>query len=402
MSVGMLVYACAPSILIKATDDDGGVGGSDTVAASSSTTGQGAGPASSSSSASSSSGSGGQTCTPTVVEVEGLAGKVDLVLLAENGFNSTPLYDQLEIQLHPSMVAPMEQEGVDVQVIVVSDHGAQSQQLCFGPPLSTTNNCNGAPGSAPGKFHHYDVNLSFGQTLCQALSSLHGQLPDSWGQAPMGWYSWLRADAFKAMVAVAELNANCVYDGQQLNEFNNGAQQAALVFDQQLLAQGSAQFGTTANRHYSVSSLLSIQPKNGSQPHLPGDPIATLACSGFGNQIGGAYQWLSKGTEALRTSQCGSLPNALAAMASAIIEQSRNPCVWDVPMGLTDPTQMMVTHFPGGGQLPIDLQLVPTQACTGADDELYIDGDLMKLCPATCDAVTQSVDETIEVQFGCP
>ena len=63
---------------------------------------------------------------------------------------------------------------------------------------------------------------------------------------------------------------------------------------------------------------------------------------------------------------------------------------------------MTATLFLGGGQPAIDLQLVPTQACSGADDELFVEGDLMKLCPAACAQAHAALDPAVELSFGCP
>lgn len=75
------------------------------------------------------------------------------------------------------------------------------------------------------------------------------------------------------------------------------------------------------------------------------------------------------------------------------------------PGGPLDPALVNVVHTPDGGSPTMLPQAAQAAAC-GADPGWYYDhpNDPVKihLCPASCDAVEQDPNATIEVAFGCP
>ncbi|MBW2456796.1 MAG: hypothetical protein JRI68_19925 [Deltaproteobacteria bacterium] len=352
-------------------------------------------------------GGGGATCTDAFVTVEPAHLPVDAIVAVANTQTMSGAHTGIEQHLYSSFVSVLESFGVDVQVIVVSAHGAGFAELCIPPPLSGSNNCYGPPGNVPGKFRHYSATISWSSTLCKLLDTLYGTTPDEFNLAPGGWSTWLRPTALKAFVAMDSYQTNCSYNSQLLQDMSqSGAgQQVALTWDNALLGLAPGHFGTSADRRYVFHSLVGMTPKPNNQPYEPFEEVIVTSCSNY--QPGTAFQWLSKGTEGWRYSLCNSpsYPAIFTGLAANIADRTEEVCAFQAP----DPppgfeplnlSLLSMLYTPSNGPLQ-PLSPVPSlSACSG--DGFYWDGDAARLCPATCDTITADPNALLEFRFHCP
>lgn len=396
LGVAWLMAACGSNILIKREDE--GAGGAAVSVTASSSRGVG-GTGQTSTTVSSTSAGGRAPCVPNTWALDGVHEPVDVILAVESGWPMESQLTSLEINLHPALVLPMEQQGVDVQVIVIANHGSTPAELCIGPPLAMPPGCGGMPGEVAGNFRHYSHDVGPGQGLCSILSTLHGQSPDEFGTTPAGWHTHLRQNALKAFVVVMGSSASCTWNGDGYAD----DQQAALTFDSRLVATGGGQFGTSLNRRYVVHSMTGIFAP-GQLPYLPSEPIVFTYCQVGFFGLGVSYQWLSKGTESLRNSMCenSDLASPLIHASGAIAEQARNRCVMNLPFEVSDPSTVELRFTPDAMTMPQTFSQIGNPAnCGLADDRFYIEGQLIKLCPETCDRVKLSPAGTFELEEQC-
>jgi len=352
-------------------------------------------------------GEGGETCTDAYVPVEPAHLPVDAIVAVPNTSTMSGTQAGVEQHLYGSFVAVLEGQGVDVQVIVVSAHGTSWADVCIPPPLSSSNNCNGAPGNVPGKFQHYSTMLTWGSTLCKLLDTLYGNTPDEFSLAPNGWSSWLRPAAFKAFLAMDTYQTSCAYNGQTWQDLSQSAagQQVALAWDSALLGLAPAHFGTPADRRYVFHSLVGMTPKPNNQPYEPFENVLVTSCTSY--QPGTAFQWLSKGTEGWRYSLCGSpsFPAMFAGLATRIADRTEEACAFqspDPPPGFEplNLSLLSMLYTPSNGPLQPLAPVPSLGACSG--NGFYWDGDVARLCPTTCSAVTGDPNGQLEFRFHCP
>lgn len=415
------------------TTGEGGAAVAVTSATSSSTT-------TGTSTSSTSSGTGGGSCMDVELATERVTRPVDAILLVENLFSQNDLQGGIEANLYPNFVQVLEGLGLDLQVIVVSDHGANPQQLCVPPPLSGTTQCSGPPVEVPGSFRHYDVSLPPNQGVCRMLDTLYGAnsggQPDdglngipSDGDAihPNGWAPFLRVDAYKAIVAVTTNRMACAWNapGQFLSSFcdptpsnpdpvaqkscynddnspdqsattSPGAWAAKNLRDRMVLV-APGQFGSTdGGQNFGWFSLVNVAAKGGNPatPYAPSEPVVTQTCSGFGSFAAG-HQWLSRGTDGPRLSACTpSLDLVFQSMAADVVSAAEDRCAYTVELEAPDGTGV-VLQVDGANGLGELTPVASAAACQG-DDEFYLEGDVARLCPLACTAV--EADPNAEVQ----
>ncbi len=364
-------------------------------------------------------GSGG-SCVDIEVVAEQTVLPADIIFMIDNSGSMGQEIASVEQNINVNFAQIIANSGIDYQVIMVTNHGSASTHVCIGPPLSNSANCNGAPGDVAGQFHHYDVDVQSWDSLCIALDTLYGPnnggAPDQHSLHPEGWSKWLRQQAIKVFVEITDDDINCTWNGTNLND--NGSPQsptgpaamAAINFDSLLLQQAPAQFGTTAARNYQFYSIVGIQEKaNPLDPYQPGEPVAgsTLSddCS-TASGPGWGYQWLSKGTGGLRFPVCqfSSYDAVFQAIAAGVVSGASVPCEFDISGNQEpiDPNSLIVEYTPGGmGPLETFAQVMGSAACGVNDQGFYLEGDLVKLCPSTCDKVTADQDAGLKVVAQC-
>ncbi|MEQ9321444.1 MAG: hypothetical protein RIF41_19930, partial [Polyangiaceae bacterium] len=372
MATASLVYACSGS-----ETSNIGEGGN----ASGPTTGVGgenSGGATSSSESSSEvtsvgpgSGGSGGTCIDEVQEAEVTLKPADIIFVIDNSGSMGEEIAGVESNINTNFAQQMAASGIDYRIIMVTEHdgpvGFASQPVCISPPLSGTTNCNGPPVNVPNQFYHYSINVQSHDSFCRILDSFYGGNADQYGLAPNGWSEWLRPEAVKVFVEMSDDGAVCTYNGKTYSDGNNVAQgqTAAVEFDKDLLALSPLHFGTQASRNYIWYSIVGLGPKNPANPLEAWnefDPVTTTECTPGAVDPGTAYQWLSKGTGALRFPLCdpSGYDTVFADIAAGVEEGTKLSCELIIP----EPPQgqelnlesLSVIYTPGGNGMPIELE----------------------------------------------
>jgi hypothetical protein len=379
----------------------GGVGGGATTNTTTGTAGGGATTTTTSSVGPGGAGGEGGSCMPSNVALSPGYGPVDAIFVVDNSFQMGPKLDQLETHLHPSFVHTLDMLGLDIQVIMVSDHGATQNEVCIGPPLSQTTNCSGPPQGVAGRFRHYSVPIQFGDALCKTLDTVVGTLADEFNQAPQGWQSWLRSGARKAIVPFALFGVNCSWNNTQFQDLDQSqqGQVVATNWDSALLNLVPQHFGTLNTRKYGVHSFVSITPKPGDLPFLHTEPLQVTTCS---SQLGTGYQWLSIGTESSRFSICNeqSYATTLAELAFQVAEQVIDPCNYTLPTPPADLGKVdVILTLPNDAPQTL-IAVDGPQSC--AFNSYYWEGsDKLRFCPQLCGTLSAYPDSTVEAELSC-
>lgn len=358
--------------------------------------GTGGAPATSSSSA-------GGSCMDDVVPLTFDALPVDLIVAVVNSSVTSGAITSVEQLLASSLVQPLGNAGIDVQTILISDHGNFQSNICMPPPLGT-GNCNG-PVVNSTAFKHYSTQMPLGGVLCRLLDTFDGQVPDEFGLAPGGWQTWLRPSAYKAFLIFDANGVGC-FDGMNfLNDQDDdpNGQTVALTFDGELLTN-PGQFGSTAARRYGVYFAGGFAQKDASNSAFaPGLPTQFNQCGGQFSAPGTGYQWLSRGTEALRFSGCNSsnLATIFPQTATSIESKVADRCdlTFVDPPGF-NPT--FVRFDPTSPNDPVETftQVAAPSVC-GTTKGFYYEGvDRVKLCPAACNIVKGTAG-TLELVDPC-
>jgi len=369
-----------------------------------------------------STGQGG-SCVDIEVESEQVLKPADIIFVIDNSGSMNDEIASVEQNINVNFAAIMGASQLDYQVIMVTNHGSGSYDVCIGPPLSNSSNCNAAPGDVPGQFHHYDIDVQSYDSLCIALDTLYGTNnggeADEWNLHPEGYSKWLRQNAIKIFVEITDDDINCTWNGTQLLDYNDTNAQSptgdsattAINFDSMLLAEAPSQFGTTAARNYQFYSIIGIPEKaNPQEPYQPGEPVigasSSASCtSSNAYGPGWGYQWLSKGTNGLRFPVCqfASYDAVFQAIAAGVIDGASLPCEFDISGNSepVDPNSLLVEYAPGMGPQENFSQVMGQAACGVNDQAFYLDGDLVKLCPATCDKVTADPSANLSVIAQC-
>jgi hypothetical protein len=123
---------------------------------------------------------------------------------------------------------------------------------------------------------------------------------------------------------------------------------------------------------------------------------------------GYGYQWLSKGTGALRFPVCNtaSYDAMFSDIAAGVIDAVQVPCEFDIPdpgNGQTlDLDTLDVLYTPGGGSATQEWEQVDSVADCGPA-KFYIDEPNNKiiLCPDACSVVEADIDAKLEVKVDC-
>jgi hypothetical protein len=393
--------ACGPSVLIKGGGSgDGGSGGATATTVTTGTAGAGGTSTTTTVGPGGSGGEGGE-CMSTVLALEPEYRPVDAIFLADNSFQMGTSLSELALHLYPAFVNTLDQLNLDIQVIVLSDHGAGPTEICVGPPLSQTTNCAGPPQGVPGRFQHYSTPLQFGDPLCKTLDSLVGTVSDEFNLAPGGWQSWLRGGTLKALIPFTRGGVNCTWGNttfQDLDQSQPG-QQVATSWDAALRNLAPQHFGTINDRNYVLHSFVGIAPKPGDSPFLHTEPLQTTTCY---TQVGTGYQWLSIGTESTRSSICSeqSYSNMLVELAFQIAAQAQDPCAYTLPNPPGDLGRAALVYTPPNSSAQTFVSVDSAQLCMPAA-YYWETSDTLRLCPQACTVIT-SQGGTIEAELRCP
>ena len=243
------------------------------------------------------------------------ADKLDLIFVVDASPSMSDENEALTDGLYSGLVAPLENRGKDVRVIVVAQFGTTGAELCFENPLGAIpfGGCDFSPPepvNTPGFKHYSNAVWSF-DAWCDLLGTYDGTLPDGFSQAPEGWSIWLREEAFKHIFILSDADTACSYDGETYNT-NDGLwpsypEVLAATFDDALRGLSETQFGTAADRRYMVHSIVGV-PDNPLRPvaiWFAPEPIPFGKCTFRpSEEPGHGHQALSRLTGGIRYSVC--------------------------------------------------------------------------------------------------
>ncbi len=384
----------------------------------------------------------GGSCADAVVEAQIKIKPADIIFIIDNSGSMSEEIAAVEANISTNFAQIIGNSGVDYRVIMVTDHGPASLDVCIEQPLSTIplGGCaaigTNPPGENPGKFYHYDLNVQSWDSTCLAFDALFGESklkqPEN-TLNPEGWSKWLRPEAVKVFVEISDDRVNCNWTGAGKSwVFNDNndyltAKQTALDLDAALLAFAPQHFGSKAARNYIWYSIVGLQSKNLAKasdtlvpidaaanpldPFGPFEPVTNDKCTPGAVNSGLGYQWLSKGTGGLRFPLCnpagyGAVFNDIAA---GVVEGATVPCEMAIPQPKDPNTELdlktlSVLYTPGDMSAPKELELVESEgACGLGDDKFYIDeaNQLIKLCPKACALVKADDKATVQVKVEC-
>lgn len=241
---------------------------------------------------------------------------VDFVLVADNAFGMTDELAALEAAFYGSWVAPLDAAGADWRIVLVTDHGGASFELCIGLPLGS-NGCTGTSHTTGPRFFHYDLNVPSGAAACRLLDAWDGAAPDEAAALPSGVQSVLRPEARKVVIVATDNGLTCTSTVGGFDDVDTGAggDAAGAAVDQALLQKGPTQLGSADDRRYVVHSVVGIDAGGAALP--PSAPVALATCP-TAMAPGTGYQALSRLTGGLRFSSCD-LENDAAPILEAIV-----------------------------------------------------------------------------------
>lgn len=401
-----LVVACGSS-----ADDGANVGGGEINSSTSS--GGSTGDFGGSSSGNTNNTNGDPGCATQEAQAAAVTRPVDIIFVIDNSGSMAGEIAEVQKQLNDNFANLIEASKIDYRVIMVTKHGVNSSQdVCVSAPLSGTN-CNPVPAQPveTARFFHHSQNIESWDSLCFLLSKF--DTPDQFNLHPGGYKDLLRKEAFKTFVVITDDDVNCSVNvnggNKSFNDKNTAADAttAADAWDTELLKLSPEQFGTAAKRNYVFHSIVATadkDPNNKALAYQPNDPISTSNCSPGSSGPGTGYQALSKKTGGLRYPTCGvNYTTVFQEMAKGVIDGARLSCEYAMPAPppgeQIDPATAVARYTSGSGATKDFDQVASADQC--AADKFYIEGDRIKLCPATCDAVQADTKANVKLLFAC-
>lgn len=403
-------------------EGDAGASGSGTAGAggAASASGVGAGPASVGPGGLSGpgGGDGGLTedsaCVSQSSEATLVKKPVDVVIVIDNSGSMGNEIEGVVKNINQNFADIIEASGLDYRVIMVARYGTGTG-VCVEEPLGGTPkggcaSASGAPQNNPPKFFQYAQSIGSRNAWCQLLTTF--DKPDTYNLAPGGWSEWLRPDAYKTFIVVTDDESSCsvTLDGTTHSFAGTSSDSAsastAQKFDDLLLKLSPEHFGTAEERNYTWHSIIGValnDPPTAAYP--PTDPPVKSKCSSAVNP-GFGHQALSILTGGLRFPLCylEAYDAVFQSIAEGVIKGAQAACEFelpDPPPGHTlDLSSVVVQYTPGGGGTPTSFEQVSgAEAC--APDKFYLTGELVTLCPETCEKVQGDDAAKISVLFDC-
>jgi hypothetical protein len=335
---------------------------------------------------------------------------VDIIFVIDNSGSMSGEIAEVEKQINDNFAKIIEAANIDYRVIMLASHGAnKDQKICVKAPLSGTS-CSPIPDEPveTAKFFHHSQKISSTDAWCRILDSFNRR--DEFTKHADGFKTVLRDGAFKVITVISDDRSECSFDGKTYKDNNSaaGGQTAAEAFDADLMALSPKHFGTSQNRNYVWHSIVSLAPfdaQNLALAHPPSAPVTTEMCSPGAQKPGTGHQALSKLTGGLRYPTCGlNYTTIFQEMAKGVIDGAKVACEFPVPEPPAgeslDLTTVVTTYTPQGTGTPVDFEQVAGPGACGAN-KFYIEGELIKLCPATCAAVQKDSSAKLRVRFGC-
>ena len=354
---------------------------------------------------------------------------VDVIFIIDNSGSMSDEITAVERNINQNFAQIIAASGADYRVVMITDHGAESLDVCVDVPLASapctdstnpTGTTMGAPANGD-RFFHYDINVQSWDSVCLMLSHylvdpMVGPSPESGAMAaPTGWNEFLRPSSLKVFVEITDDQLSCTATGNSAWSFtpmDNTAADATRVAREvyrAILGLSADQFGTEREPKVIWHSIVGIAENDPVElPYTHFDPPElTSHCSSAGNP-GNAYQMLSISTAGLRYPVCAAdaghgYDSVFRAIAHEVVRGSRVECSFNIPTPppgkFVDYGSVVVAYRPGSGGPDETFGRVKEDACT--DRSFYFADGEIKLCNAACDRVRADALANISVVFGC-
>jgi hypothetical protein len=357
---------------------------------------------------------------------------VDVIFIIDNSGSMSSEIVAVERNINQNFAQIIEQSGADYRVIMITDHGASSLEVCIDQPLAAapcsdstlpTGTTLGAPANSP-RFFHYDINVQSTDSVCLMLQHylvdpVLGPFPQTGAPAsPTGWNEWLRPDALKVFVEITDDRLSCsatasnpAWSFAGTGDTLSAATRLARSVYSAIQSLSAEQFGTPAEPKFIWHSIVGIGDNDPIElPYTHFDPPkldAGTTCTSAVNP-GSAYQMLSISTAGLRYPVCAAdtghgYDGVFRAIAHEVVRGARVECSFNVPTPppgkFIDYESVIVKYTPGDGSAEETLGPVREARC---DDKSFYFGDReIKLCGAACDRVRADELAKVSVVFGC-
>lgn len=353
---------------------------------------------------------------------------IDIIFVIDNSGSMSAEIQEVEYQINANFANIIDSAvpAVDYRVVMVAAHGPYSNnRICVAEPLGgipdtdADGHCDTPLPAQPvntAKFYHHSVTISSHNALCQLVR--YFSETDQFGLQPSGYGAVLRPEAFKFIVVITDDGVSCSTPGLSVNDSNSvaGGWTVPPLFDAALLALSPEHFGASEEeRNYSFWSIVSLAPylPTGTEPygvpHPPDDtlaPVITQECTPSAADPGTGYQALSIMTGGYRYPTCGlDYTDMFQLMAEGVILGARVACEFlipEPPEGETLDLDTVQVRYSSDGQVIETFNAAASEVdCSETENEFYIDGDHIRLCPAACDIVQADDKAEIAVLFGC-
>jgi hypothetical protein len=348
---------------------------------------------------------------------------VDIILVIDNSGSMSSHIRQAEHQLNKNFSAIVDSAvpAVDYRVVMLSRYGASSNsQICVAEPLGgipdadSDGHCDTVPAvpANTAKFFHYSRSVTSHNALCLLLSSF--STPDMFNLLPSGYGAILRPEAFKFLMVITDDGVSCA----SYNDKNSvsDAWNAASAFDADLRALSPEHFGQDAQeRRYSLWGILSLSAylptaeKPYGDPHPPDDamaPVTTMECIPSPGDPGTGYQALAVLTGGYRYPICGpDYTDIFQRLSQGVIQKAKAACEFQIPQLPGDETldleTVQVRYSSGGQEKAVFNPATNLAECSKTENQFYIDGNLIELCPSACALVQNDPSAEIAILYGC-
>jgi len=346
-------------------------------------------------------------CAAQSLRAERRKRPVDAVFVVDNSGSMGDEIAAVIASIDRDFAAIVDESGVDLRVVLISQYGVGGTAVCIEPPLAAASCAGGLAGTNGPRFFHYDQEIGSNDGLCQLLETLdHG---DAEGRAPNGYRDWLRPEAQKAFVMFSDDQTLCAYNEGDSEIAFRGADPVAdaLLFHETLLAKAPAQFGKAPDTRYQFYSIVGLSQRGGvSDARLPHEPLDATSCD-TAMASGLSYQALSVMTDALRYPICEgrSFDAVFRALAGSVVESSSADCAFDLPSApgnqvLDTATINLALQSSGGGAAVRFGQVRSARDCAGKS-AFFVEGQRIELCPNACAVVKRDQAPQIDVLYGC-
>lgn len=375
-------------------------------------------------------GADGGLCVPGDTELESGHQPVDVIVVVDNSGPMLDAITAMEDGIYSDFAGPLLADGVDLRVIMLTDHGDGDLEICVPTPLSGTEDCSMPAEENEGLFYHYSVTIHSTDAPCKIFDTYRGSsaggVADDEGVHPGGWAEYLRPNALQAFVIVTNHHMECswampgisetvsecnpLFDSEcfnseaspDTNPLTSPAAAAAQNVMDQLEELDPVHFAPAGDEPpYLWYSLVTMSAAAGpGELYAPDAPLVTADCSPSESLCTG-HQWVSKATGGLRGSVCATpeFDAYLEGIAQDLGERTVDPCRFPLGEGV-DPFGIALRVSPAGDE-PRELDLVADMDSCTNDRQFHMEGAQLRLCPLACERLGEDINPTVELVTTC-